>query len=199
MTELTSESDRSVRQAVEAYLSGALRPHFQGEAQFETRNSRYRLADGVLFHVGRDGQSDGHFIGAELVGWLYEGPEDSRIDATWRPGARAVLVDAHRSRRIVVTSATRGYACVPVPATGSRAPQTRIARDPYAARRRLRRDERQPFSASSAAGPPGTRATHVRASAAAQSSAAWKSYAPPLRVGHPDHFARRHRAPTELR
>ena len=43
MTFLAPEADRIVRTAVDAYFEGRLRPEIDGEAIFETRNSRYRL------------------------------------------------------------------------------------------------------------------------------------------------------------
>lgn len=120
MTTLSLESDRTVRQAVDAYLAGANRLSLEGEAYFETCNSRYRLIDGVLFHVGRGASNDGSLIGAELVGWLYEFVGGSHVDLAWRPGARGVLVDPRRSQHIIITSATRTF--VP-PRAGSRPPQ----------------------------------------------------------------------------
>ena len=40
MTFLAPEADRIVRTAVDAYFEGRLRPEIDGEAVFETRNSR---------------------------------------------------------------------------------------------------------------------------------------------------------------
>jgi hypothetical protein len=102
MTFLGPQSDRAVRSAVDAYLDGRLRPEVDGEAVFETRNSRYRLIDGTLFSA-----SDATLVGSELVGWLTETADQSLVGAWWRPGARAVLVDRKHGRHIVVTSATR--------------------------------------------------------------------------------------------
>ena len=99
---LGSECEESVRVAVEAYLEGRLRPDLDGEALFETRNSRYRLIDGVLFSA-----SDASLVGAELVGWLTESEDSSAVGAWWSPGLRAVLVNRRQGRHIVVTSATR--------------------------------------------------------------------------------------------
>jgi len=102
MTFLGPESDRTVRNAVEAYMDGRLRPEVDGEAVFETRNSRYRLMDGTLFSA-----TDNTLVGAELVGWLTESLDQCLVSAWWQPGARAVLVDRRAGRHIVVTSATR--------------------------------------------------------------------------------------------
>ncbi|HVY46236.1 MAG TPA: hypothetical protein VHB21_10175 [Minicystis sp.] len=111
MTLLAPEADRAVRDAVEAFLAGALRPSMLGETMFETRNGRYRLMDGVLFSA-----ADTSMVGAELVGWLLEGPENSVVQDGWIAGARAVLVDRRRSRQIIVTSTSRLFR---VDATGS--------------------------------------------------------------------------------
>ena len=102
MSFLEPQSDRSVRLAVDAYLDGRLRPEAEGEALFETRNSRYRLIDGVLYQA-----SDEALVGAELVGWLLENGTSSTVSPWWTPGARAVLVDRRQGRHIVVTSSTR--------------------------------------------------------------------------------------------
>lgn len=102
MTFLAPQSDRAVRSAVEAFIEGKLRPQVDGEAVFETRNSRYRLIDGTLYSA-----TDASLVGAELVGWLTEMGDESHVAAWWRPGVRAVLVDRRNGRHIVVTSATR--------------------------------------------------------------------------------------------
>jgi hypothetical protein len=102
MSLLAPEADRAVRDAVEAFMAGALRPSMLGETMFETKNSRYRLMDGVLFS-----SSDSTMVGAELVGWLLEGPEQSVVQDGWVAGARGVLVDRKKSRNIIVTSTSR--------------------------------------------------------------------------------------------
>jgi hypothetical protein len=101
---LGEDTDQVVRSAVDAYLEGRLRAPFPGETVFETRNSRYRLMDGVLFSA-----QDGSLLGAELVGWLIGGQDadDAIVEGIWREGARAVLVDRNRGRCIVVTSTAR--------------------------------------------------------------------------------------------
>lgn len=107
-TNLEPHADQAVRHAVDAYIDGRLLPTFEGDATFETRNSRYRMVDGVLFSA-----SDDSLLGAELVGWLVEYVSRSEVTAAWRSGARAVLVDTRndgiKGPHIIVTSATRGF------------------------------------------------------------------------------------------
>ncbi|HEY4122362.1 MAG TPA: hypothetical protein VGM56_31055 [Byssovorax sp.] len=104
MTLLASDADRVVRDAVDGYLAG--RKEYaagaRGETIFETRNSRYRLLDGVLFAAG-----DTSMLGAEFVGWLLEGLDTCSVQAEWMSGARAILVDPRRGQNIIVTSTTR--------------------------------------------------------------------------------------------
>ena len=104
MTLLASDADRVVRDAVDGYLAG--RKEYaaaaRGETIFETRNSRYRLLDGVLFAAG-----DTSMLGAEFVGWLLEGLDTCSVQAEWMPGARAILVDPRKGQNIIVTSTTR--------------------------------------------------------------------------------------------
>ena len=108
MTPLAAHADQAVRHAVDAYIDGRFLPTFEGQAAFETRNSRYRLLDGVLLAA-----PDPSLVGAELVGWLVEYPSRSEVTPTWKNGARAVLVDTRndgiRGPHIVVTSATRSF------------------------------------------------------------------------------------------
>lgn len=108
MAPLATHADQAVRHAVDAYIDGRSLPTFEGDARFETRNSAYRLLDGVLLSA-----PDASLVGAELVGWLVEFPSRSEVTSTWRNGARAVLVDTRndgvRGPHIVVTSATRAY------------------------------------------------------------------------------------------
>lgn len=101
MTGLEPKADLAVREAVDAYLEGRLAREFAGELIFETKNSRYRLINGLLVLA-----PDSSLCGAELVGWLLEDGRPS-IEAAWRPGGRAVLLDRKRGRHIVVTSTAR--------------------------------------------------------------------------------------------
>ena len=106
MTNLDPVADKVVRDAVDAFLDGYLAPQLaserRGETAFETKNSRYRLVDGVVVAA-----PDDSLIGAELVGWLIESARRSVVESAWQPGSRAVLVDRHRGRNIIVTSTTR--------------------------------------------------------------------------------------------
>jgi hypothetical protein len=102
MNFLEPDSDRAVRAAVDAFLDGRLRAAVNGDAVFETRNSRYRLHDGHITAA-----TDARLIGSEIVGWLQETPDgQSRVSAWWSALARAVLLDRRFGRHIVVTSAT---------------------------------------------------------------------------------------------
>lgn len=108
MTPLAAHADQAVRHAVDAYIDGRFLPTFEGEAAFETRNSRYRLLDGVLLSA-----PDASLVGAELVGFLIEYPSRSEVSPMWKNGSRAVLVDTRndgvRGPHIIVTSATRAF------------------------------------------------------------------------------------------
>ena len=106
MTNLDPVADKVVRDAVDAYLDGYWSPQLaserRGETAFETTNSRYQLVDGVVVAAPDDSS-----IGSELVGWLVESARSSAVELAWQPGSRAVLVDRHRGRNIIVTSMTR--------------------------------------------------------------------------------------------
>lgn len=102
MTGLEQKADQAVRDAVDAFIEGRLKPEYSGETVFETKNSRYRLMDGVLFSA-----PDASLIGAELVGWLIESSRRSTVASAWEATSRAVLVDRKRGRHIIVTSSTR--------------------------------------------------------------------------------------------
>lgn len=96
------ESDRTVRDAVEAYLEGRRKPDLWGHVWFETRNGRYTLVDGVL--VGAKAEA---LVGAELVGWLEDRNGERAVHARWAPGAKAVLVDRRAGKQLVVTSSVK--------------------------------------------------------------------------------------------
>jgi hypothetical protein len=102
MANLDVTADKAVRDAVDAFVEGRLVPEFTGETVFETKNSRYRLLDGTVFAA-----PDDSLVGSELVGWLMESRRRSVVESAWQPGSRAVLVDRHRGRNIIVTSTTR--------------------------------------------------------------------------------------------
>ena len=102
MTGLEPRADQAVRDAVDAFIEGRLSPEYSGETVFETKNSRYRLMDGILFSA-----PDTSLVGAELVGWLIESERHSTVESAWEATSRAVLVDRKRGRHIIVTSSTR--------------------------------------------------------------------------------------------
>lgn len=102
MTGLEPKADQAVRDAVDAFIEGRLRSEHAGETVFETKNSRYRLMDGVLFSA-----PDASLVGAELVGWLIESSRRCSVESAWQATSRAVLVDRQRGRHIIVTSSTR--------------------------------------------------------------------------------------------
>jgi hypothetical protein len=102
MATLDDRADKVVRDAIDAFLDGRLVPDFAGETVFETKNSRYRLLDGVVFAAPDPG-----LVGAELVGWLCESSRRCLVESAWQPGSRAVLVDRKQGRNIIVTSTTR--------------------------------------------------------------------------------------------
>jgi hypothetical protein len=115
MSLLAPEADLAVRDAVDAFIAGAYRPAVpRGETLFETKNSRYRLMEGVLFSA-----SDASLVGAELVGWLIEAATTSVVTA-WIPGARAIFVDRRREHCIIVTSTAHLFRVdAPLPWDGS--------------------------------------------------------------------------------
>jgi hypothetical protein len=119
---LESHADDAVRQAVDAFMTGALRPAILGRTICETRNSRYLMVDGIVAAA-----TDESIVGAELVGWLLEQPEQSRVDSTWTPRARGILVDRSRGRHIIITSSTRSFKVV---ASGSQPPPSYQASKP---------------------------------------------------------------------
>ncbi len=100
MSYLTLDADRLVRDAVDAYLEERLRPDSSGDCIFATRNSQYRIVEGVVHEA-----TDTSLMGAELVGWLCEELGQPLMEARWRPYGRAVFVE-RRSRHVVVTSRT---------------------------------------------------------------------------------------------
>ncbi len=100
MSYLTLDADRLVRDAVDAYLEGRLRPEIGGDCVYTTRNNKYRVAEGVVTEA-----SDTSLFEAELVGWLGEEAGQPHIEPRWRPYARAIFVE-RKSRHVVVTSRT---------------------------------------------------------------------------------------------
>lgn len=119
MTGLEPRADQAVRLAVDAYIEGLLGKPRPGEVIFNTKNNRYRLTNGILSSA-----PDRTLVGAEMVGWLFEGGPSPVVDVAWQPGARAVFVDRRRGRHIVVTSVTRMCRYTEGAASGSRSIQT---------------------------------------------------------------------------
>lgn len=107
-TNLAPHADQVVRHAVDAYIDGRLLPMFEGNFTFETRNSKYCVRDGVLLSAPKS-----PLLGAEFVGWLNEIAARSEVSSSWKPGARAILVDTRndgvKGPHIIVTSATRAF------------------------------------------------------------------------------------------
>ncbi len=98
MSYLTLDADRLVRDAVDAFLAGRLRPDPLPDTVYATKNSRYRIIAGLVHEA-----SDTSLMGAELVGWLVEEPGSARIEPRWRTSSRGVFVE-RRSGEVVVTS-----------------------------------------------------------------------------------------------
>jgi hypothetical protein len=99
MSYLTIEADQLVRNAVDAFVEGRLRPDVVADTIYSTRNSRYRIQNSVVGEA-----SDTSLMGAELVGWLVEGAGTASIEPRWTSGARAIFVERAKSRHVVVTS-----------------------------------------------------------------------------------------------
>lgn len=81
-----------------ARLWGSTPTHesLEGETRIETRNTVYRLRDGVCQRIERDAGHDSRsahpdaFVGMRVVGWLLrEAP--AGLSLQWQPGAYAVL------------------------------------------------------------------------------------------------------------
>lgn len=98
MSLLTLDSDRLVRDAVDAFLEGSLRPDPLPDTLYATKNSRYRIVAGLVHEA-----SDTSLMGAELVGWLAEEDGIARIEPRWEFRARAIFVE-RSSKEVVVTS-----------------------------------------------------------------------------------------------
>jgi hypothetical protein len=98
MSYLTLDADRLVRDAVDAFLAGRLRPDPLPDTVYATKNSRYRIIAGLVHEA-----SDTSLMGAELVGWLVEEAGSARIEPRWKHASRGVFVE-RRSGEVVVTS-----------------------------------------------------------------------------------------------
>lgn len=66
-----------------------------GETRIETRNTLYRVRDGICYSVEREdgsGKVDpGAFIGMRVVGWVLRDDPGGSLTLDWQPGAYAVL------------------------------------------------------------------------------------------------------------
>jgi hypothetical protein len=66
-----------------------------GETRVETRNTVYRLRDGVCYSVERSGEPPGHdpsaFVGMRVVGWMRREDTAGVLSLEWEPGSYAVL------------------------------------------------------------------------------------------------------------
>jgi hypothetical protein len=98
MSYLTLDADRLVRDAVDAFLEGRLRPDPVPDTLYATKNSRYRILAGMVHEA-----SDTSLMGAELVGWLVEEGTAPHIEPRWEFRARAIFVE-RKTKQVVVTS-----------------------------------------------------------------------------------------------
>ena len=68
-----------------------------GETRIETRNTVYRLRDGICHRIERDARDQAGrahpdaFVGMRVVGWLMRDDPRSALMMGWQPGAYAVL------------------------------------------------------------------------------------------------------------
>jgi hypothetical protein len=68
--------------------------YLAGETRIETRNTVYRLRDGVCYAIQRDdpGRFDpSAFVGMRVVGWLWRDDPRAVMSLEWQPGAYAIL------------------------------------------------------------------------------------------------------------
>lgn len=93
----------------------ASRAAVRGESWIESRNTIYRLRDGVCFDVAsRDPQKTARartLVGMRLVGWLVKA--GSLVTAVWEPAAFGILWRADAGggeEAIAMTSATTNFA-----------------------------------------------------------------------------------------
>ncbi len=127
-----------------------------GETRIETRNTVYKLRDGICYSVRRDdpqGRLDPTaFIGMRVVGWLWQDDPRSVLSLEWQPGAYAVLwrrgTGPGDRSAVALTSATVAFRkiapSVPVRAAAQARPPPRLpcrprSSVPWRARPRRRR------------------------------------------------------------
>jgi hypothetical protein len=115
LKQLASRSSRSWAQA-------PLPPALAGETRIETRNTVYRLRDGVCYAVTRHEEAapartnPSAFAGMRLVGWLMREDPRGGLSLEWTPGACAVLWrprgDGEAHSAVALTSSTLAFATV---------------------------------------------------------------------------------------
>jgi len=108
-----------------------------GETRIETRNTVYRLRDGICHRIDRsagDGAGRAHpdaFVGMRVVGWLMRDDPRSALMMDWRPGSYAVLwrprMGPTDRSAVALTSATVAFQRV-VRATPTPTPPPRSGR-----------------------------------------------------------------------
>src|SRR4051812_42150168 len=113
MSYLTLDADRLVRDAVDAFLEGRLRPDPLPDTLYATKNSRYRVIAGMVHEA-----SDTSLMGAELVGWLVEEGTSPRIEPKWEFRARAIFAE-RATKHVVVTSKVVARSPVTAPSVAS--------------------------------------------------------------------------------
>jgi len=94
----------------------ANRTSFEGECWIRTRNTLYRLRDGVCIQIAssdplRKGRAQA-LVGMRLVGWLEGGQERQRLSYEWAAGAAALLwrpAQAGTQEAMAMTSRTTAF------------------------------------------------------------------------------------------
>ncbi len=96
MNERRAYLKRLASQSARHWSQSPLPAAFVGETRIETKNTVYRLTDGVCHavsrhdgHVGRMAPSE--FVGMRLVGWLMRDDPQAGVSLEWKAGAYAVL------------------------------------------------------------------------------------------------------------
>ena len=135
-----------------AWGTAPLDPAFAGETRVQTRNTLYRMRDGVCYAVERDddpGRERIHasaLVGMRIVGWVSRDDPSAGITTSWRAGSYAVLwrprEGGEEHSAIALTSSTLAFRQVariaprpppsrpaaPVKPTPLRAPPPRLPR-----------------------------------------------------------------------
>lgn len=98
MSLLAIDAERLAQEATDAFIEGRLRPRREPDTLYRTRNSRYRIMEGIVEEA-----TDTTVIGATLVSWLFEERGSFRLEPQWRAGARAILLGKTHPQ-VIVTS-----------------------------------------------------------------------------------------------